>query len=66
MRYIKLYEEFKFNEPVVLEPEVEFSDKTIDDILSDDFFNDNEDEYENEESYIDSSNVIHIKNWKTY
>lgn len=66
MRYIKLYEEFRFKEPEVLEPEVELSDKTIDDVLSDNFFDEEEEKYDDEESYIDSSNVINIKNWKTY
>lgn len=66
MRYIKLYEEFRFKEPEVLEPEVELSDKTIDDVLSDNFFDEEEEKYDDEESYIDSSNVISIKNWKTY
>ena len=66
MRYVKLYEEFRLREPEVLEPEVELSDKTIDDVLSDNFFDEEEEKYDDEESYIDSSNVIHIKNWKTY
>lgn len=64
MRYLKTYEEFKFKEEEdtdVLEPEVELSDKTIDDVLSDDFFKD-----EDDESYIDNKGVIHIKNWKVY
>ena len=65
MRYLKTYEEFKFKEEEdtdVLEPEVELSDKTIDDVLSDDFFKDEDDD----ESYIDNKGVIHIKNWKVY
>lgn len=66
MRYMKLYEEFRFKDPEVLEPEVELSDKTIDDVLSDNFFDEEEENYDDEESYIDSSNVINIKNWKTY
>ena len=47
MRYLKTYEEFKFKEEEdtdVLEPEVELSDKTIDDVLSDDFLKDVEEE----------------------
>ena len=54
MRYLKTYEEFKFKEEEdtdVLEPEVELSDKTIDDVLSDDFLKDVEEE--DKDSYID-------------
>jgi len=67
VRYLKTYEEFKFKEEEdtdVLEPEVELSDKTIDDVLSDDFLKDVEEE--DKDSYIDNKGVIHIKNWKTY
>ena len=41
-KYIKLYEEFRENDDVQVQevPEVELSDKTIDDVLSDDFFDD--------------------------
>ena len=62
MRYLKLYEEFRFDDTQTLEPEVELSDKTIDDVLSDDFFEDMEDKG----SFIDENDVIHIKNWKVY
>lgn len=62
MRRLKLYEEFRFDDIQTLEPEVELSDKTIDDVLSNDFFEDMEDEG----SFIDENGVIHIKNWKVY
>ena len=42
-KYIRLYEEFReYNRDVQVQeiPEVELSDKTIDDVLSDDFFDD--------------------------
>lgn len=63
MKFIKTYEEFRFKEDTdVLDPEVEVSDKTIDDVLSDDFFDDVEDDG----SFVDNKGVIHIKNWKVY
>ena len=58
MKYLKLFEEF-----VVDIPQVELSDKTIDDVLKPDFF---EEEIEDEGSTIDSNGVIHIKNWNIY
>lgn len=57
MRYVKLYREF-----VEVDQDIEISDKTIKDVLSDDFF----DDYKDTGSYIDSKGVIHIKNWKIY
>ena len=58
MKYLKLFEEF-----VVDIPQVELSDKTIDDVLNTDFF---EEEIEDKGSTIDSNGVIHIKNWNIY
>ena len=65
MKYLKLYENFvqDLEDDVdVMEPEVKLSNKTIDDVLKDDFFDDVKDT----KSYIDSSGIIHIKNWKIY
>jgi hypothetical protein len=62
MKYLKIYEKFRQPDIEVLEPEVELSDKTIDDVLDPNFFSD----IEEEESYIDSKGVIHIKNWNQY
>jgi hypothetical protein len=58
VRYLKLFEAF-----VADMPQVELSDKTIDDVLNPDFF---EEDIEDEGSTIDSNGVIHIKNWNTY
>lgn len=68
MRYLKLYEEFKFEQEVI-EPEVqtELSDKTTDDILNDDFFKEEEKgETETDEVFQDERGVYHIKNWNVY
>ena len=58
MRYLKLYEQF--TKEVLENPKVELSDKTIDDVLSPEFFNDQK------AAYIDSKGIIHIKNWNVY
>ena len=58
MKYLKLFETF-----VADIPQVELSDKTIDDFLNTDFF---EEEIEDKGSTIDSNGVIHIKNWNIY
>ena len=58
MKYLKLFEAF-----VTDIPQVELSDKTIDDVLNPDFF---EEEIDDEASTIDSNGVIHIKNWNIY
>jgi hypothetical protein len=58
MKYLKLYEQF--TKEVLEKPEVELSDKTIDDVLSPEFFNDQKD------AYIDSKGIVHIKNWNVY
>jgi hypothetical protein len=62
--YLKLFEEFVITKPKPKEVEVkkEISDKTIDDVLSDDFFEDEEDETVS----VDKNGVIDIKNWKVY
>jgi len=64
MKYLKLFEEFVITKPKPKEVEVkkEISDKTIDDVLSDDFFEDEEDETVS----VDKNGVIDIKNWKVY
>lgn len=65
MKYLKLYENFvqDLEDDVdVMDPEVKLSNKTIDDVLKDDFFDDVKDT----KSYIDSKGIIHIKNWKIY
>jgi hypothetical protein len=59
MKYLKLYESF-IEELEVIDFEkdsndIELSDMTIDDIL----------EYD-KGSYIDSRNIVHIKNWNVY
>ena len=65
MKYIKLYEEFRLTSPTeyeatTLEPsEVELSDKTVDDVLSDTFF-------EEEEEEVEDSGVITIAGWNVY
>lgn len=66
MKYLKLYEEFKY-EPEIIEPEVqtELSDITTNDVLKDDFFKE-EDVEDTEEVYKDERGVYHIKNWTTY
>jgi hypothetical protein len=60
MKYLKLFEEFVITKPKP--KEIEISDKTIDDVLSDDFFEDEEDETVS----VDKNGVIDIKNWKVY
>jgi hypothetical protein len=57
VRYLKLFEAFV--------TDIELSDKTIDDVLKSDFFED-EEEIDDKGSTIDSNGVIHIKNWNIY
>ena len=66
MKYLKLYEEFKYEEDLI-EPEVqtEVSDKTTDDIFKDDFFKEEQVESD-KEVYKDKNDVYHIKNWMVY
>lgn len=63
MKYLKLYEEF-IETDTLTKKEIELSDKTIDDVLKGKLFDDEEKEDKN--VFIDSKNVIHIKNWKQY
>ena len=67
MRYLKLYEEFRTDSPVMepeilIDPENDVSDKTIDDVVGDDFFKEEEDK----DVYQDQNGVYHIKNWIVY
>jgi hypothetical protein len=62
MNYLKLYEEFIQSE-IEVQDDVELSDKTIDDVLSDDFFDDLDDD---ELLSQDKDGVYNIKNWKYY
>jgi hypothetical protein len=65
MIYLKLYEEFRTEE--LEETEVqdqELSDKTIDDVLKYDFFDDEKEE--ESEVFQDKKGVYHIKNWTIY
>lgn len=58
MRKLKLYEEF-----IQSQVQIELSDKTIDDVLDDDFFDTEEQE---ELLSQDKNGVYRIKNWKYY
>ena len=66
MKYIKLYEEFKYLDNDLDEIETqekpEISDKTIDDVLKDDFFDDVDDS----EEEFDNDKVVNIKGWEVY
>jgi len=66
MKYIRLYEEFIKTKEVDVIDDQELSDKSIDDILSDDFFSDQE--LDNEVNRLDkhSKNIHNIQNWKVY
>jgi hypothetical protein len=63
MKKLKLYEEF-IQSQIQIEDDIELSDKTIDDVLDDDFFSD----IEQEEELLnqDKNGVYNIKNWKYY
>lgn len=57
MKYIKLYEEFKYGELEIIEPEIiepEVNTELSNDVL------------ESEEVYKDENGVYHIKNWTVY
>jgi hypothetical protein len=62
MKYLKLFEEFVITKPKPKEFEV--SDKTIDDVLKDDFLKDVEED--EKEVTQDEKGVYQIKNWKVY
>jgi hypothetical protein len=64
MRYLKIYEEFKTELEEIEVQQQELSNKTIDDVLKDDFFE--EESEESSEVYKDKNDVYHIKNWKVY
>lgn len=64
MKYLKLYEEFKYDQQIEYP---DLSDKTVDDL--DNILSEVEDdglELESEEVRRDSKGVYHIKNWKVY
>jgi hypothetical protein len=61
MKYLKFYENF-IEDEVEIDYKKELSDKTIDDVLSDNFF----DEQKDSGSYIDSNGIGHIKKWFVY
>jgi hypothetical protein len=61
MKYLKFYENFIEDEVEIDYDKKELSDKTIDDVLSDNFF-----DRKDLGSYIDSNGVVHIKNWLVY
>jgi len=61
MKYLKFYENFMEDEVEIDYDKKELSDKTIDDVLSDNFF-----DRQDLGSYIDSNGVVHIKNWLVY
>lgn len=65
-RYVRMFEEFKeYDRDTQVQvqdfPEVELSDKTVDDVLSDDFFDDVE-----EEDATEEDGVINIAGWEVY
>jgi hypothetical protein len=62
MKYLKLFEEFVITKPKP-KTETEISDKTVDDVLKDDFLKDEEDL---KEVTKDEKGVYQIKNWKVY
>ena len=65
MKYIKLYEDFTYEEEI-LEPEVELrpevSEKTIDDVLEPEFFEQESDKQVTQ----DERGVYHISGWHVY
>lgn len=63
MKWIKLYEDFQYEDEVVdteIEIEKEVSDKTINDVLKSDFFEDRDDVFRDERG------VYHISGWNVY
>lgn len=65
-RYVRMFEEFReYDRDTQVQvqdaPEVELSDKTVDDVLSDDFFDDVE-----EEDATEEDGVINIAGWEVY
>jgi hypothetical protein len=63
MKYLKLFEEFVITKPKPKEIEKdELSGKNIDDVLKDDFLEDED----SDEVIKDEKGVYQIKNWTTY
>jgi hypothetical protein len=65
MKYLKFYKEYKLAE-IDLEDDIELSDKTIDDVLKDDFIKDIESDIEKDVVTKDKNNVYTITDWKVY
>jgi len=66
MRYIKLYDNFTYDKEtetlIDVDSEKEITNKTIDDVLKDDFFDDEKDS----DVKKDNRGVYHITDWKIY
>lgn len=65
MKYLKLYKEYKLSE-IDVEDDIELSDKTIDDVLKDDFIKDIESDIKKDVVTKDKNNVYTITDWKVY
>ena len=65
MKYLKLFEEFVITKPKPKEETEISSDKTIDDVLKDDFLED-EENIESDLVSQDKTGVYQIKNWQVY
>jgi hypothetical protein len=65
MKYLKFYKEYKLAE-IEIEDDVELSDKTIDDVLKDDFIKDIESDNKKNVVIKDKNNVYTITDWKVY
>jgi hypothetical protein len=65
MKYLKFYKEYKIAE-IDVEDDIELSDKTIDDVLKDDFIKDIESDIEKDVVIKDKNNVYTITDWKVY
>jgi hypothetical protein len=65
MKYLKFYKEYKLAE-IDIEDDIELSDKTIDDVLKDDFIKDIESDIEKDVVIKDKNNVYTIADWKVY
>jgi hypothetical protein len=65
MKYLKFYKEYKLAE-IDVEDDIELSDKTIDDVLKDDFIKDIESDIEKNVVIKDKNNVYTITDWKSY
>lgn len=65
MKYLKFYKEYKIAE-IDIEDDIELSDKTIDDVLKDDFIKDIESDIKKNVVIKDKNNVYTITDWKVY